>query len=134
MLIALPRFGDLALTIHGLLEKQYADFGVDIHYLARNLDQLSQVIRDVTKQVPSLSADNHKWDLKALPQICGDFEKTLKDCERFLKDESKFSHGRGGFIYNIQWNLTIEPEVAQLKDRVAFHNIKVKSSDHFQLR
>lgn len=106
---------------------------MDIQYLARNLRQLGQVIRDVTKQVPSLSADDHKWDLKALPQICGDFRKTLNDCERFLRDESKFSQGREGFIYNIQWNLIIEPEVARLKDRVAFHNIKVKSGDQFKL-
>ena len=113
------------LTGHGSLEKQYADFGVDIQYLARNLDKLGQVIRDVIKRVPSLPAGERKWDLKTLPQICGDFEKTLVDCERLLKDESKFSRGRGGFIYNIQWNLTIEPEVARLKDRVAFHNIKV---------
>ena len=106
---------------------------MDIQYLAKNLQQLSQVIRDVTKQVPSLSADDHKWDLKALPHICGDFKKTLNDCNTFLKDESKFSQGRGGFIYNFQWNLLIEPEVARLKDRVAFHNIKVKLSDRFHI-
>lgn len=106
---------------------------MDIQYLAKNLQQLGQVIRDVAKQVPSLSADDHKWDLKALPHICGDFKRTLNDCDKFLRDESKFSQGRGRFIYNVQWNLLIEPEVARLKDRVAFHNIKVELSDQFQL-
>jgi hypothetical protein len=108
-----------------VLEKQYADFGVDIQYLSNNLKQLGQVIQDVTKQARPLSAEEHKWDLKTLPQICGDFRKTLVDCQNFLQDERKFSHGRGGFIYNIQWNLTMEPEVRRLRDRVAFHNIKV---------
>lgn len=103
---------------------------MDIYYLAKNLDKLGKVIQEVSKQVFSPSPQEHAWDLKSLSQICGDFEKTLKDCEKLLKDGNKFEKGRGGFIYNIQWNLTIEPEVARLRDRVAFHNIKVMFSRH----
>lgn len=85
------------------------------------------MIQDVTKQVPlSLSPQNHVWDLKSLLQICGDFQKTIQDCRRLLEDQSRFGRGRGGFIYNIQWNLSVEPEITRLKDRVAFHNIKVR--------
>ena len=110
------------------LEKQYADFGSDIQHFAGNLKKLGMVIQDVTKQVPaSLSPQDHDWNLESLLQICGNFRKTLHDCERLLNDQTKFGRGRGGFIYNIQWNYSIEPEVTQLKDRVAFHNIKVPS-------
>lgn len=87
------------------------------------------MIEDVTKQVPvSLSPEDHTWDLKSLLQICGDFRKTLKECERLLKDSGKFERGRDNFIYNIRWNLSVEPLVTILRDRVAFHNIKVTIS------
>ncbi|KAL9131579.1 MAG: hypothetical protein Q9217_000536 [Psora testacea] len=105
---------------------QYADFGSDIQYLARNLEKLSKVIQDVTKQIPqTLSPEEHAWDLKSLLKICGDFRKTIYECEKLLDDHTKFGRGPGGFVLNIQWNLTIEPEVRRLKDRVAFHNIKI---------
>lgn len=84
------------------------------------------MIQDVTEKVPSFSAQERKWNLKTLPKICGDFEKTLHDCQKLLRDENKFSRDRGGFIYNIQWDSIVKPEVTRLKDRVAFHNIKVR--------
>ena len=65
------------------------------------------------------------WDLKSLVKICGDFRKTIGECETLLGNRNKFARGRGGFVYNLQWNLTIEPEVRRLKDRVVFHNIKI---------
>ena len=87
---------------------------------------MSKVIQDVTKQIPeTLSPAEHSWDLKSLLKICGDFRKTIRECETLLGDRSKFGRGRSGFVFNIQWNLTIEPEVMRLKDRVAFHNIKI---------
>lgn len=109
--------------------KQYAEFGADIQHFARNLQKLGQVIGDVTKQVPvTLSREDHTWDLKSLLQICGDFRKTLTECQRLLEDTAKFERGRDNFIYNIRWNLSVEPQVSTLRDRVAFHNIKVTIS------
>lgn len=85
------------------------------------------MIRDVAKHVPlPLSPHDHAWDLKSLLQICGYFRKTLQDCQQLLNDQSKFGTGHGGFIYNIQWNLSVEPQITRLKDRVAFHNIKAR--------
>lgn len=113
--------------------KQDAEFGADIRHFGNNLLKLGEVIGDVTKQVPaSLS---HTWDLKSVLQICGDFRKTLKECERLLNDPGKFERGRDNFIYNIRWNLSVEPQVARLRDRVAFHNIKVTISlwTHFSV-
>lgn len=78
-------------------EKQYADFGSDIQYLARNLEKLSKVIQDVTRQIPqSLSPREHAWDLMSLLKICGDFRKTIRECKSLLDDNSKFGRGRGG--------------------------------------
>ena len=118
------------LTLNNLCSaKQYAEFGADIQHFARNLQKLGQVIGDVTKQVPAtLSQEDHTWDLKSLLQICGDFRKTLNECQRLLEDSGKFERGRDNFIYNIRWNLSVEPQVTTLRDRVAFHNIKVTLS------
>lgn len=44
-----------------------------------------------------------------------------------LEDRSEFGRGRGGFIYNVRWNLSIEPDVRRLRDRVAFHNVKINT-------
>lgn len=90
---------------------------------------MHKVIQNVSKK--AYSTDDHEWDLKTLPQICGDFRKTLNDCSQLLNDNKKFGRGRGGFIYNVQWNLTIEPDVTRLRDRVAFHNVKVCSGFEF---
>lgn len=73
------------------------------------------------------------WDLKSLLQICGDFRKTLNECQRLLGDTAKFERGRDNFIYNIRWNLSLEPQVSTLRDRVAFHNIKVTISPQTHL-
>lgn len=114
--------------------KQYAEFGADIQHLATNLTKLGEVIGDVTKQVPaSLSRAGRTRDLKSLLQICGNFRKTLTECQLLLNDSSKFEKGRGNFIYNVRWNLSIEPLVSRLRDRVAFHNIKVTISLWAQL-
>ena len=44
-----------------------------------------------------------------------------------MEDRSEFGRGRGGFIYNVRWNLSIEPDVRRLRDRVAFHNVKINT-------
>ena len=109
--------------------KQYAEFGADIQHFARNLQKLGQVIGDVIEQVPApLSREDHTWDLRSLLQICGDFRITLNECRRILEDSAMFERGRGNFIYNIRWNLSLEHQVAVLRDCLVFHNIKVKIS------
>ena len=133
ILQALPRFQELGLISYEILGEQYTNFGDDIQHLAENLDNLGKVIQDVTKEVPSFYAQENKWNLKTISKICGDFERTLNDCQEFLADKSKFSRDREGFIYNIQWDLLVKPEVTRLKDRVAFHSIKVKWIRRFGL-
>ena len=134
MQFALAASRALANSEQSCSAKQYAEFGSEIQHFARNLQKLGQVIGDVTKQVPvTLSRENHTWDLKSLLQICGDFRKTLNECQRLLEDGAKFERGRDNFIYNIRWTLSVEPQVCTLRDRVAFYNIKVtiSPSTHF---
>ena len=117
------------LTASTATGTQYAQFGVEIEHLAGNLKRLGTVIKDATKHVPSsLSPDENSWDLRSLTKICGDFRKTIGECESLLGNHDKFARGRGGFVYNLQWNLTIEPEVGRLKARVVFHNIKIQTA------
>lgn len=60
-------------------------------------------------------------------KICGDFRKTINECKRLLDDRAKFGRGRDGFICSVHWNLAVEPDVRRLRDRVAFHNVKINT-------
>ena len=63
--------------------------------------------------------------LKPLPDLTGDFVKTLKACERLLSDNSKFQHNAAGFVDNVRWWLGVESEVEVLKERIRFHTTKI---------
>jgi hypothetical protein len=55
----------------------------------------------------------------------GDFRKTIEDCDVLLKDKSRFRRDSAGFVRNIQWNLMVAEQVRRLRERVAFHSIKM---------
>ena len=63
--------------------------------------------------------------LKPLPDLTGDFVKTLKACEKLLSDNSKFRHNAAGFVDNVRWWLAVENEVELLKERIRFHTTKI---------
>lgn len=64
-------------------------------------------------------------DTKSLDQILGNYNRTLADCERLLRDKAKFRHDSRNFVLNIVWNIEVEPEVTRLRERLAFHNVKI---------
>ncbi|OJD37433.1 aspartate aminotransferase protein [Diplodia corticola] len=109
--------------------KQYIEFGVTIQNLGKNLDRIKSVTENACSQLQRrrLRAfdDDELLDTKSLDQIVGNYAKTLADCERLLRDKSKFRHDSRNFVLNIVWNLEIEPEVTKLRDRLAFHNVKI---------
>ena len=63
--------------------------------------------------------------LRPLSDLTGDFVKTLISCERLLSDNSKFQHNAAGFVNNVRWWLSVEPEVENLKQRIKFHTTKI---------
>ncbi|KAL1648358.1 hypothetical protein SLS58_002111 [Diplodia intermedia] len=109
--------------------KQYIEFGLTIQNLGKNLDQIKSVTENAYSQLQRSRLqpfdDNTLLDTKSLDQIVGNYAKTLAECERLLRDKSKFRHDSRNFVLNIVWNLEIEPEVTKLRDRLAFHNAKI---------
>ena len=63
------------------------------------------------------------WDV--LPEVVGDFKKTLDECDSLLKDRSKFQYSQGGFIENVIWWSSVEGDVNALRERVRFHMMKL---------
>ena len=59
-----------------------------------------------------------------LTQVLGDFNETLQGCFQLLDDKSVYATQQG-FLYNIQWYIRVKDDVEQLRDRIAFLNIKV---------
>jgi len=57
-------------------------------------------------------------------EIFGNFKETLNDCERLLNDQRYFQKHHG-FVSNIYSHHQIDPEMQKLRERIAFHNIKV---------
>jgi hypothetical protein len=122
-LISLPFSGDML----SLLDAEYAAFGVDIREFAENLGLLQKAIQraaDAGRLVPSF-ARPQDWDLRSLNRVLGDFNTTLQDCKKIMDDSSKFKKDSSGFVHNIQWNLMLAEQVKNLRERVAFHSVKL---------
>ena len=62
------------------------------------------------------------WDV--LPEVAGDFKKTLEECDVLLRDHSKFQYS-GDFIKNVIWWSSVEGDVNALRERVRFHMMKL---------
>ena len=60
-----------------------------------------------------------------LPEVAGDFKKTLAECDALLKDHSKFKYSQANFVENVIWWSSIEGDVEALKERVRFHMMKL---------
>lgn len=125
----LSRYSLLTLDCHADL--RYLEFGRQIKSLGDSLSTLKWVIAnaDEQNQLPRRpwhsDADRYgpSWDV--LPEVAGDFKKTLEECDTLLKDHSKFQYSQGGFIENVIWWSTVEGDVNALKERVRFHMMKL---------
>ncbi|PMD25960.1 hypothetical protein NA56DRAFT_390095 [Hyaloscypha hepaticicola] len=113
--------------------RQYQDFWNDVRSLAENLGRTWSVVenaQDAWKQhsLPLLASpglpSQKDWDLTSLREIIGDYYKTLTDCENLLRENPEFRKNRN-FVYNIEWNLVVQPKVEQLRKRLEFHNTKI---------
>ena len=60
----------------------------------------------------------------SLSDIIGSYQTTLQKCDNLLKDRAKFGW-QGDFIHNVIWNFAIASDVQELKDQLAFLNIKL---------
>lgn len=56
--------------------------------------------------------------------MTGDFHKTLKDCERLLRDHARLQYGRSSVASNFAWWTLTERDVNNLRVRVNFRITK----------
>ena len=119
------------LTLNFLADLRYLEFGRQINQLADSLRTLEKVIDNADRQnsLPRRpwhnEADHYgpSWDV--LPQVAGDFKRTLHECNNLLNDHSKFQYSQAGFIENVIWWSSVEGDVNALKERVRFHMMKL---------
>lgn len=127
----LPRLRYLVLTLSCLADLRYLEFGREIQSLGGSLSTLLSVIANADKQNQLPRRPWHSdaerygqsWDV--LPEVVGDFKKTLDECDSLLKDRSKFQYSQGGFIENVIWWSSVEGDVNALRERVRFHMMKL---------
>jgi hypothetical protein len=88
---------------------------------------LKKVFEDVQQEAggPGIIPRSSKfYDTKSLMTILDEPSHTLEDCDRLLRNRSYFAEEHGAAV-NIYWNIAIEEDVAQLQNRVMFHNVKI---------
>jgi hypothetical protein len=102
--------------------QKYRDFGEDIRLLAINLDLISSIVQQAQSQTAMFNEVSRP--VPAAHQVLGNFRETLDDCERLLDDERYFTR-HDGFVSNVSFYYQIDSEVQKLRNRIAFHNIKV---------
>ena len=114
-----------------ILDVRYLQFGKQIKLLAESLRTLEAVISNADKQhqLPRRpwhnDADRFGPSVEVLPEVAGDFKKTLEECDTLLKDHSKFQYSQANFVENVIWWSSIEGDVENLKERVRFHMMKL---------
>ena len=102
---------------------KYAQFRQDIKSLGDSLGQLENIINNASNQ----GSHPHRFGvaLQVLPDVTGDFRRTLNDCEKLLRNHAGLQRGRSNFIENFGWWTSAERDVDSLRERVKFHITKV---------
>jgi hypothetical protein len=113
------------------LDRRYKEFAEDVKSFANNLELISGVVETAQRQTSRtsqtsllLSPSQATSGLRTTNRILGDFNKTLEDCDLLLRDERHFEL-KDGFVHNIRYYNEVDPKVQRLRERIAFHNIKV---------
>lgn len=103
---------------------QFIEFGNDIKDLAQNLKDITSVVSNASRQLQQSPNEDGLWDLSSLVEIIGDYHRTLTDCQDILHENSQFSQNTNP-LYNIQWNVLVQPRIDRLRSRLQFHNSKI---------
>ncbi|PGH13060.1 hypothetical protein AJ79_03897 [Helicocarpus griseus UAMH5409] len=108
---------------------QYSDFVNDIRSLATNLHNVYRVASNAASQLEASSLGRSRdskqlWDLTSLNEIVGDYHKTLRDCEKLLRDNYRYNNASGP-VQGITFGILVQPEVDRLRSRLSLHNLKI---------
>ena len=105
------------------------NFRDDIKSLAEALSQLQAIIDNAGKHRPArpwhVRGDAFQAALQVLPDVTGNFQKTLEDCEKLLLQHARLRQGQSNFVSNFQWRSSAERDINILRERVRFHVTKV---------
>lgn len=97
--------------------------------MAQSLNQLETILKNASSQRSRrpwhTDADHYGEALQILPDVTGDFYKTLQDCQRLLRDHARLQYGRASVAANFTWWTSTERDVNNLRQRVNFHIAKV---------
>ena len=120
--------GEAGLTTSLLADRLYKDLVNDTKGLIENLRQLERVIHQAQRETTVFFSPPSDTQ-RNLSRILGNFANTLGECNRLLQDLA--AYGENDRVFNnVQWFYTVESEVQFLRDRIAFLNIKARTSTY----
>jgi hypothetical protein len=113
--------------------REYRAFGEDIKVLTNNLDLISQIVQRAQANAGSTRrASEVDPAIDAAILLLSGYRETLDDCSRLLDNHEYFNKTRDGVVTriasNLVWNCHISQKVESLRQRIAFHNVKVKGA------
>ncbi|WXC44661.1 hypothetical protein QX201_004395 [Fusarium graminearum] len=129
------KFAEIAWTVwqYGWADannagKNYLDFGADVLTLHSSLKHLENAVTRAQQSLHSHGVwdnDSLCGDQDSLMEVVGDYNATLEECYQLLKDNERYAQTTGP-IKNINWNLSIMPEVERLRGRIQMHTSRIQ--------
>ncbi|KAM0295215.1 hypothetical protein ACHAPM_010895 [Fusarium culmorum] len=108
--------------------KNYHDFGEDVLTLHSSLKHLENAVTRAQQSLHSHGVwdnDSLCGDQDPLMEVVGDYNDTLEECYLLLKDNTRYAQTTGP-IKNIEWNMSIMPEVERLRGRIQMHTSRIQ--------
>lgn len=109
--------------------RQYHEFFRDVESLAQSLEHLTSVIEAARQSFSSRRLNppppTFGWDHQSLVEIVGDFNATLRECERLIATNESYAVASGP-VKNVRWNAMVVPSVERLRRRIVMHQAKLQ--------
>ncbi|RMZ86467.1 hypothetical protein DV736_g6307, partial [Chaetothyriales sp. CBS 134916] len=135
MLAALPAVLKIAQWVYdhgfrsmveGAPDNQYATFGREVKGFATNLEKLQNALqRASNSRSNGPPTSEHDLDLEPFQGLVGDYRATLKACRKLLENNTHFERNADGIIRKILWTTMLADDVAELRNRINFHNVRL---------
>lgn len=120
----------ILIRIVARTDLKYHQFGIEIKQLGRHLQLLRKIyanaVRERELRLRRPSRDDRTSAFHTLPELTGDFQRTLEECDRLLRDHSRFQRNKAGFVENVRWHIFgTERDVNSLRERIQIHSTKI---------
>jgi len=115
-----------------LPDAKYIEFGDDVQFLGDKLAALGDSFKIASRERQRRVASSVGQAVRDAvierdrKEIVGDFNKTLKDCQKFLVENSQLLHRSAGVPDTVQWHLGgAQSKVTTLRGRIQSHSTKI---------